>query len=420
MTKIVQFTAENVKKLRAVQIKPDGSLIVIGGKNAQGKSSVLDAIMAALGGKSYVPEKAVREGAKKGFVELDLGDLTVRRTFTASGGGTLTVSTKDGAKYSSPQKMLDALVGKISFDPLAFARMSEKDQINVLRSLTGLDFSDLQKNFETIYQERRDINRDIKKLEAQLQGMDVPDGSEALEPVSIVDLVDELKKAQEQNRANDRIREELSTVTEDLMHLEERKKALLAELEEVTDRIKQAELTHQELLKKVDGLQDIDVAAIQEKIEAAESINEQVKQYLQKRDILTQLEELRSQAEEKTKQLQDIEKEKRKRIEAVKLPVPGLFFDDEGIVYNGVPFSQASDAEKLRVSVALGLAMNPKLKVLLVKEGSLLDEDNLKLIAEMAEEAGAQVWLERVGEGKEMSVIIEDGQIKQSQTAEAA
>jgi DNA repair exonuclease SbcCD ATPase subunit len=420
MTKIVQFTAENVKKLRAVQIKPDGSLIVIGGKNAQGKSSVLDAIMAALGGKSYVPEKAVREGAKKGFVELDLGDLTVRRTFTASGGGTLTVSTKDGAKYSSPQKMLDALVGKISFDPLAFARMSEKDQINVLRSLTGLDFSDLQKSFETIYQERRDINRDIKKLEAQLQGMDVPDGSEALEPVSIVDLVDELKKAQEQNRANDRIREELSTVTEDLMHLEERKKALLAELEEVTDRIKQAELTHQELLKKVDGLQDIDVAAIQEKIEAAESINEQVKQYLQKRDILTQLEELRSQAEEKTKQLQDIEKEKRKRIEAVKLPVPGLFFDDEGIVYNGVPFSQASDAEKLRVSVALGLAMNPKLKVLLVKEGSLLDEDNLKLIAEMAEEAGAQVWLERVGEGKEMSVIIEDGQIKQSQTAEAA
>jgi DNA repair exonuclease SbcCD ATPase subunit len=420
MTKIVQFTAENVKKLRAVQIKPDGSLIVIGGKNAQGKSSVLDAIMAALGGKSYVPEKAVREGAKKGFVELDLGDLTVRRTFTASGGGTLTVSTKDGAKYSGPQKMLDALVGKISFDPLAFARMSEKDQINVLRSLTGLDFSDLQKSFETIYQERRDINRDIKKLEAQLQGMDVPDGSEALEPVSIVDLVDELKKAQEQNRANDRIREELSTVTEDLMHLEERKKALLAELEEVTDRIKQAELTHQELLKKVDGLQDIDVAAIQEKIEAAESINEQVKQYLQKRDILTQLEELRSQAEEKTKQLQDIEKEKRKRIEAVKLPVPGLFFDDEGIVYNGVPFSQASDAEKLRVSVALGLAMNPKLKVLLVKEGSLLDEDNLKLIAEMAEEAGAQVWLERVGEGKEMSVIIEDGQIKQSQTAEAA
>ena len=56
--------------------------------------------------------------------------------------------------------------------------------------------------------------------------------------------------------------------------------------------------------------------------------------------------------------------------------------------------------------------MNPKLKILLIRDGSLLDEDNLKMVAEMAEEEGGQLWLERVGEGKECQVIIEDGRIK--------
>jgi len=51
--------------------------------------------------------------------------------------------------------------------------------------------------------------------------------------------------------------------------------------------------------------------------------------------------------------------------------------------------------------------------VLLVRDGSLLDEENLKLLAEMAQEADAQVWVERVGKGKECQVIIEDGTVEQ-------
>ncbi len=62
--------------------------------------------------------------------------------------------------------------------------------------------------------------------------------------------------------------------------------------------------------------------------------------------------------------------------------------------------------------MALGLAMNPKLKVLLIKDGSLLDEDNLAMISKMAEKAGGQIWIERVGLGKEMTVILEDGEVK--------
>ncbi|NIV98742.1 AAA family ATPase, partial [Candidatus Saccharibacteria bacterium] len=143
--KIVQLTAENVKKLKVVRIRPDGSLVVIGGKNGQGKSSVLECIMAALGGKKHVLPEAVREGEKKGYTELDLDNgISIKRTFTKDGGGQLTITNKEeGTSYSSPQAMLDKIVGKISFDPLMFARAGEKEQLEFLRHLTGLDFSEL-------------------------------------------------------------------------------------------------------------------------------------------------------------------------------------------------------------------------------------------------------------------------------------
>jgi len=56
--------------------------------------------------------------------------------------------------------------------------------------------------------------------------------------------------------------------------------------------------------------------------------------------------------------------------------------------------------------------MNPELKVLLIREGAFLDEDNLAMVSKMADDAGGQLWIERVGTGKEMTVIMEDGSIK--------
>ena len=94
------------------------------------------------------------------------------------------------------------------------------------------------------------------------------------------------------------------------------------------------------------------------------------------------------------------------------MPIDGLSFDSDGVYFKGVPFSQASSAEKLRVSVAMGIAMNPELKVLLIRDGSLLDQKNLKLIAGMANDSGHQVWVERVGSGEECQVIIEDGYVQ--------
>ena len=105
-------------------------------------------------------------------------------------------------------------------------------------------------------------------------------------------------------------------------------------------------------------------------------------------------------------------------IASAEFPVEGLGFDETGVTMNDLPFVQASDALKLRVSVAMGMKMNPELRVLLIRNGSLLDEDNLAMIAEMAEESNSQVWLEKVGKSDDVTVLIEDGMVAEEEAAD--
>ena len=98
-------------------------------------------------------------------------------------------------------------------------------------------------------------------------------------------------------------------------------------------------------------------------------------------------------------------------MEKAKFPIKGLAFDEETVTFNGIPFDQISQGERIKISVAIGLVLNPKLKILLIRDASLLDEKNLEMVAKMAQKMDAQVWLERVGKGKECQIIISDGSI---------
>ena len=122
--------------------------------------------------------------------------------------------------------------------------------------------------------------------------------------------------------------------------------------------------------------------------------------------------ELRKQSKSLNDEMAKIERSKSKALTKAKFPVKGLAIDDDGVTFEGIPFIQCSAAQRIRISVAIGLAMNPKLRILLIREGSLLDEKNLAMIADMAEKADAQVWLERVSKGNECQVIIENGEVQ--------
>ncbi len=96
------------------------------------------------------------------------------------------------------------------------------------------------------------------------------------------------------------------------------------------------------------------------------------------------------------------------------MPVPGLGFSETEVTLNGIPLSQSSSAEQLRVGLAIAIAANPNMKVMLIRDGSLLDEDSLRLVEESAKAAGAQVWIERVS-STGCTVVIEDGQVKEDE-----
>jgi energy-coupling factor transporter ATP-binding protein EcfA2 len=416
--------SENVKRLKAVSITPKGNLVVIGGENGAGKTSVLDSIWYALGGKGAACDQPVRVGTEKAEVNLDLGEFKVRRTFTPAGGGTLTVSNAEGnGTFNSPQSMLDAMVGKISFDPLAFTR--DKDQVGTLKQLVGLDFTDVDSRRKKLYDERAEVNKEVKRLQVNIEQTPEKEGANESE-VSVDDMTARLVVAQEDNKSNEDERAQLTELERKFEASEQGEKALVARISELENLLAN---TRQQLTDaqartggiaadceaqraKVDALVDRDIDAVREEIAAIQAGNDALLHNQKRAALVKERDERKAISDAKTEAINACDAEKAKALQETKFPIEGLSFSDDGVLYNDIPFSQCSGAEQLRISVAIGLAMNPKLKVILIRDGSLLDETNLEMIAEMAAVADAQVWVERVGEGDECQIVIEDGHIK--------
>lgn len=432
--KIVSLTAENVKRLRAVTIEPkDASLVVIKGQNGQGKTSVIDSIAYALGGKDLQPPKVIRDGEEAATTIVDLGDLVVKRRWTSGGKTYLEVKSKDGAKYTSPQAILDGLVGRLSFDPLAFTRLDPKAQADTLRELVGLDFRPLEAKRQAAYDERTQINRELTAARSRLVSMP-PAGDAPEEEVSIGDLLQKQDEMLAQKAENDRARAAVAQMRQQL----EATRAAMRAKEELVARLRrelmEAESALVELTERVrddehfltvttDGLaelKDPDLTDLRAQLGNANAINMRVRHKKSRVEVEQRVRTLEAKSEECTAAIAAIDAQKTQLLTDAKFPVPGLSFSVEGVTLNGIPLQQASAAEQLRVSLAMGLAANPKLKIILIRDGSLLDDKSMALVAAMAQQAEAQVWIERVGDRDAIGVLIEDGEVKKVDHLEAA
>lgn len=394
--KIIALEAENVKHLKVVHIKPDGSLIVIGGDNEAGKTCVLDSIEYALNGASAIPSKPIRAGQKKARIVLDLGDIQVIRTFTAKGTN-LTVENKDGATFPSPQAMLNKLKGELAFDPLEFSKMDAKKQAEVLKKLVGLNFDKVDSQYKGLFDQRTIVNRQGKDLKANLDSMVKHDEVLPDQEISIQELSEKYAEALKNNQQIGLIKRELQSDVDELRRLKKR-------VEVLTRSIKQKQST-------LDTIKEVDAQTIHTRMADAEGVNTKVRENKVYAKINQQLAELRERSGSLGTQMAKIVAHKVKALAKAKFPIKGLAIDDDGVTFGDIPFTQCSTSQQIRVSVAIGLKMNPKLRVLLIREGSLLDEKNLEMVAKMADDADAQIWLERVSKGSECQVIIEDGSV---------
>ncbi len=418
--KIIELKTQNVKRIKAVTINPDGSVIVVGGQNAQGKTSVLDSIMYALAGRSSLPDKPIREGEDNAKISLDLGEYIVTRRINHK-DTSVTIKNKDGATFGSPQTMLDGLVGSLSFDPLEFSRMKPQEQAKTLMGFSDFDFKSNSDSYDKLFLERTALNKEVSKLTTKLGEIefheDLPE-----EPINVHDIYVEIEDAKLHNKKLDIMEDDLTTTIDDRVSLNSQRDSLIKDFDKLkadfTERISNTEKLISEKMEAETDLQlsissfiPTDTTSLEETLKNSSEINNQINNNLTASSYSNQIVIEQVKSSGLSVQLGDLKKERLNAIANTDLPVDGVTFDTNGVSYNGTPFSQCCSSEQLRVSVAVGLALNPKLKILLIRDGSLLDENNLSVISDLIEKADAQCWIERVGTGDEVTVVIEDGSV---------
>lgn len=491
--RIKSLSIHNFKRAINIEIDADRGIIVLGGKNGAGKSTVLDAITAALMGARAIPADPIRHGAESGEVTVELEGFTVRRTFTrnAAGeiGGTLTIRTADGMKPASPQKWLDSKIGDLSCDPIAFLSLSTDKQAEKLRKITGVDVTALDARRKVAYDARTALGVDGKKEAVKLEGMPIyTDAPETpvepvyvhpavIEPVliepeqvSAAALLPEIAAAEATERAAEaasravaeaqrrsnaagqaivaaegkiaRIKAELleaeSLLAEEVRRAHSAAESVVAELaaaetaraavipsaplkariatieaENRAARDRAAEANAAERRRVSDlNIEARNMAAAANRAARAEAdeANDKLRAMNARKAKEAEVQALRDAYAAKSAEIDAIDAEKAALLAGAKFPVDGLGFGaDGGVTFQGVPLAQASGAERIRVSMAIALAANPEIRVVLIRDASLLDEDSMAAVVDMAEAANAQVWLERVGTADPGVVVITDG-----------
>ena len=447
MSKIKTLKIRDFKRISSLDIDDaDKAIIILGGKNGAGKSSALDAIATALGGGKLIPSEPIRKGADKGEVSVTTDDgITIRRTYAKREDGTvsssLTIRTADGMSPRGAQGWLDARLGNLAVDPVAFMSLTPDKQAQRLREIAGIDTRPLDVKRRAIYDERRDIGRDGTTEKGRLDALPHYDDAPT-EPVvpsltSSADVLAELERARESERAVERaesvalatervvddyrrdIRKTRDTIADLEARIKDERKALAAlekdgeakhehhqALVRAAEQARAAVIGPAPSKARLDTLEDDNAKARA----IADEQNRRIEANQRRAEQEARVKTLRADYAAKTAALDAIDAEKAAMLAAAKFPVDGLGFGEDGTVtYQGLPLDQASGAQKLRVSMALALAGDPEIRVVLIRDASLLDDDSLALVQQMAEDRGAQVWLERVGTRDPGAIVIEDG-----------
>lgn len=446
--KIIQLSAENFKKLRVVEIDTDGKPVIqITGRNGAGKSTVLDVIWFGLKGQKALPSNktdAVRRGAERMKVVLKLGNGKESQPFTitrslGSDGNPPTLSIvpavhKDAKK--TPQEYLDDLFGALTFDPLEFAHMSTAEQIAELKKTAkiDLDFEELAGLDEADYKDRHGINQQIKLLDGQLSGMTVLEGLPK-EKIDTASIVEKLNQAGELNRAAQQTfaaKQELGAKAAQL-GLDKTRKAGEIDAQEKTIKLIEEQLATaktklKNLREELAGLtkqqaaaekefqnapagEPVDVTALTTELQSAERTNRAIEQRAEYDRVKKQKDEKQRESDKLSRAMEDRAEKKRTALSKAKIPVEGLTFDERQVLYKGIPIENLGEGEQIRISTLIGMAANPKLRILCIRHGEALDESGLKTIAELAKENDFQVWMARVDTSGKVGIVMEDGSI---------
>jgi len=416
--RIVEIKANNIKRVKAILLKPKQHVNLIEGKNAHGKTSALDVILMGLGGKKYIPSQPVNNEAEKGDIHLDLGGIKVTRTFSKTGKTYLKVTNKDGFQPEKPQNFLDGLIGELSFDPMAFTTMDPKKRMKVLKEIACIDFTKIDKEILEAEDKRRLVKKEGVALKAKLP----VEG--ACHNVYDVRPLEEIKKdiaiqAQVKQEYDAHCSEVRSTEHE-IKTVKDRIAETYNKINDLQKEVKESEALFENLKVKYVALTEKKIAEpkdfgdlLDEQGKALEN-EETRKTILAEEELKKEYSLLRAEYSNLDHSVSALREEKVAMVQNAKYPIDGMGFVSDDIAFNGIPFTQLSTSEKIKLSLAMASKLNPKLRIVRIMDGSLLDNAAMKEVADYAEKEDLQVFIERVCDepsGRDNAFYIEDGGI---------
>lgn len=427
MTQILSLSVQNILGAESIGFSPNGQSVTIGGANGEGKSSAIWALVMALGGKGQIPEKPVHDGEEFGMIAIELDKFHVHLRIDADRKQKLIVTSADGAKYQSPQALLDKLFGGLSFDPGQFKEMDAAKRFDTLRNLVGLDLKDLKVKFEEVYTERRDVGREVKALEAKIAGQEVFSDAPG-EEIDIAASMKELEELQAKNRAFGDRRNEAkqlealvalvpATQKKLLDSVDQLKKQIIALETQIEENEKgradtAAKITaiNLELEKSDEFVCRESAEKLHKTISEADSLNKKFRHNATIKTMQAELGVLNVAQAARDKKLEEIQAEKVSRLNAVKFPIEGLSIDGEVVLFNGIPFDQLSESEQWEVSTAIGFALNPK-GIVFMKNCGGLDRKSRDRVRARAATSGVQLFLEVVDDADDVQILIAEGKV---------
>ena len=414
--KINRLEIENVKRIHAAVVEPSqNGLTIIGGKNRQGKTSVLDAIAWALGGKKYQPSQAVNADSAippRLKVVMDNGLVVERK------GKNSDLKVTDPTGKKGGQQLLDEFVEELALNLPKFMEASGKEKAQTLLQIIGVGdrLAELEQKEKALYQERLYVGRtaDQKEKYAKEQPY-YPEAPQAL--VSPSELIRQQQDILARNGEKARIRAHAAD-------LERQMELAWKEVGMASAAVERAQKALEEAKGKYDRIAEMKEAAFHDADQAGDdestdeleaniadidAVNVKVRANMNKLQAKEDAKQYRDQYTILTQKIEDVRSEKTALLDGADLPLPGLSVLDGELVYNGQKWDNMSGAEQMVVSTSIVRRLNPKCGFVLLDRLEAMDMDTLREFGAWLEQEGLQAIATRVSTGDECSVIITDG-----------
>ena len=473
--KVKHFTMQNVKAVNLFDYEfPISGVTTIGGRNNQGKTSVLNGMQYTIGGESYRPTNYHKDDAsEEAMLSMEFTNGIVAQRI----GNSADLKVYDPTGKLSRQKLLDQFITKFAIDLPKFLNGTDNERASILLKALHLEdkVEKLDEAIDSEYEERTVIGRirDQKKkagmempyhagvpeselspsdIRARMQAVNIRNAKiqaakEELDKhtLTLASMVEAGEKMAATIAKMDGETEDLCTkVASDCANKIQGIREQIAMLEKSIDEALQFAETHkaqirnsaeenkaaiekrksendkaiEELAEKITQAetQDFsleDTSAFQRELDAVEETNIKVRENIARDKVLKEADEQSRKYDEKTAVIEDLRKQKDALLQGAGLPYPGLSVENKVVTLNGKAWDCMSESMKIRVGCAIVMRINPSCKFMFVDKLEQLDQESMKELDQFAKDHDIQIIGTRVTTNPDdCTLIIKNGYIE--------